>query len=261
MSFRGGGGNRGGNNSFNIPLGIAYQDILSQSQLHNSEVPKLSLPVNNSIITHRERLVASYCMTHLNDVKDSVFNLGDVPKKGSNLIELDNSNDIERYGDKYLKHKKSLGGVESLEDHPFHKDLFPEELFNVMGFNKKKALHLKRFKTSEITSTNIINANNNGSTGVDGEEIGAGGGDKAGLSMLEKLKELAEEVGEVDDEEDEKANKEAHQKAAMEDIDEDEDFEEDEDDDDDYNAEKYFNDGDDDDDGYGDAGDDDEPAF
>lgn len=257
MSFRG-GGNRGGNNSFNIPLGIAYQDILSQSQLHNSEVPKLSLPVNNSIITQRETLVASYCMAHLNYVKDSVFNLGDVPKKGSNLVELDNSNEIERYGDKYLKHKKSLGGVESLEDHPFHKDLFPEELFNVMGVNKKKALHLKRFKRDGASNVNDSLNDSNVTIAGDGDE---NGGDNTGLTMLEKLKELAEEVGEVDEEEDEKANKEAQQKAAMEEIEEDEDFEEDEDDDDDYNAEKYFNDGDEDDDGYGGADDDDEPAF
>lgn len=259
MSFRRGGGG-GNNNSFNIPLGLGYQDILLQSQLHNSEVPQLPLPVNNTVVNRRERDIASFCMSHLNDVSDSVFNLGDIVETSSSnklgLIENDNSNDIERYGDRYLKLKKGTVQQLSLDDHPFSKDLFPEELFNVMGFNKKKK-HLQLKKLQQQQQLLLQQQE------LEGGEDGEGGQDKAGLSMLEKLKELAEEVGNVgdDDDDDDENNKEGQRKPAMEDIDEDEDFEEDEDDDDDYNAEKYFNDGDDDDDGYGDAGDDDEPAF
>ena len=279
MSFRGGFRNgNSGNNSFNIPVGIAYQDILSQSQLHNSEVPKLSLPVNNPTISYRERLVASYCITHLNDLKDSVFNLDETSTddkkiKSSNFIEVDNSNDIERYGDRYLKHKKTFNGVESLTDHPFVKDLFPEELHNVMGFNKKKLLNLKRFKNNSHGNDGIVSGGSNVNGRGDGDDVNpdvdGSEQDKLGLSMLEKLKELAEEVGndaviggdvnENDDDNDE--NKENQRKSVMDEVEEDDDFEDEEDDDDDYNAEKYFNDGDDDD-GYGDIGDDDnEPIF
>lgn len=275
MSFRGRFRNgNSGSNSFNIPVGIAYQDILSQSQLHNSEVPKLSLPVNNSIISHRERLVASYCITHLNDLNASVFNLDDNNKQTSNFIEVDNSDEIERYGDRYLKYKKTFNGIESLTDHPFVKDLFPEELYNVMGFNKKKLLKLKRFKNNSSNNNNNKNGHNgiisNGSGGDDmnlnGDENGQ---DKLGLSMLEKLKELAEEVGgndviSGDINEDNDENRENQKKSVTEEVEEDDDFEDDEDEDDDYNAEKYFNDGDDDDDddGYGDIDDDDnEPVF
>lgn len=280
MSFRGGFKNgNSGNNSFNIPVGIAYQDILSQSQLHNSEVPKLALPVNNPTISYRERLVASYCITHLNDLSDSVFNLDNIGEdnkkiKSSNFIEVDNSDDIERYGDRYLKHKKTFNGVESLTDHPFAKDLFPEELYNVIGFNKKKLLNLKRFKNNSAGNNGILSGNGNNADGSDDSnninaDAAGSGQDKLGLSMLEKLKELAEEVGndvaigggvnENDDDNDE--NKENQRKSVMDEIEEDDDFEENEEDDDDYNAEKYFDDGDDDD-GYGDIGDDDnEPIF
>ena len=141
---------------------------------------------------------------------------------------------IERYSDRYLK-KRKIGT--SIDEHPYHLEVFPRELYNVMGIDKKKLLVISEFNNKDDIFT------------------GGKQDENAGLSMIEKWKQLAEDEDDDNDEENEK-NKENG--GGDEDVDE--DFEEEEDDDDDYNAEKYFNDGDDDE--YGDEDDmGDEPAF
>lgn len=149
-------------------------------------------------------------------------------------VTEDGLNDgIQRYSDKYLKKRKI---TTSIDDHPYHLEIFPKELYSVMGINKKKLLTISKFSNKDDIFTGSIQD------------------EKAGLSMLEKLKELAEDV----DEDDENSEKKTTTVAATdENIDDEFD---DEDEDDDYNAEKYFDDGDDDE--YGDQDDyGDEPAF
>ena len=126
--------------------------------------------------------------------------------------------------------KKRKLGV-SIDEHPFHLELFPKDLYAVMGINKKKLMTLSKFNNEDDIFT-----------GSEQDEA-------LGLSMLEKYKELAEEV----DEEDENKKEEDGTEEPVDD-----EFD-DEDDDDDYNAEKYFSGGDDDDIGEDDYGD--EPAF
>lgn len=141
---------------------------------------------------------------------------------------------IERYSDKYKKVKK-IG--RTIEEHPYQLELFPEELYSVMGISskqKKKLLSLSTFKADGGLTQFAARTS---------EEDTA-------QSMLDKLKDMAEDL---DSNSANNGAKEDENEEIEEDMDD--DFEED--DDDDYNAEKYFDDGDDDiaDDG------DDEAAF
>lgn len=231
MSFRKGGSS---GNSFmkNLPFGLGYDDITSNE---TTEFPKIPLPVNNPI-TSRERSLAVTYINFGKTIRDGPFYTGsmslavektDNGKKKHALVDEEGEKDgIERYSDRYLK-KRNIGA--SIDEHPYHLEIFPKELYNVMGINKKKLLTLSRFDNTD--------------------NIFTGGNAQDELSMLEKLKEMAE------DEDNEEENREEGR--AGDDVGDD-DFD-DEDDDDDYNAEKYFDDGDDDDYGDDDAGD--EPAF
>ncbi|QLQ79638.1 hypothetical protein HG537_0C02850 [Torulaspora globosa] len=237
MSFRGGRGGSGGGNSFlkSLPFGLDYSDVATYD---SNDIPSIPLPVNNPISSKDRSLAVRYIKLG-QVIRDGPFYTGSISltddksdRKGKKtLIEEEGRKDgIERYSDRFLK-KRKIGA--SIDDHPFHLEVFPKELFNVMGINKKKLLSISKFDNTD----NIF-------TGGEQDE-------NAAMNMLEKLKALAE------DEDDETAKDE---EGGKEEEVIDEDFEEDEDDDDDYNAEKYFNDGDDDDyggeDDYGD-----EPAF
>ncbi|CAI4759639.1 BBF_collapsed_G0046700.mRNA.1.CDS.1 [Saccharomyces cerevisiae] len=95
-------------------------------------------------------------------------------RKPNIILDEDDTNDgIERYSDKYLKKRKI--GI-SIDDHPYNLNLFPNELYNVMGINKKKLLAISKFNNADDVFTG---------TGLQDENIG--------LSMLAKLKELAED--------------------------------------------------------------------
>lgn len=232
----------------NLPFGLGYGDV---GKNHITEFPSIPLPINGPI-TNKERSLAVKYINFGKTVKDGPFYTGSMNliidqqennksgKRKSNIIlDEDNTNDgIERYSDKYLKKRKI--GI-SIDDHPYNLNLFPNELYNVMGINKRKLLAISKFNNADDVFTG---------TGLQDENIG--------LSMLAKLKELAEDV------EDASAGDGSTKgtKTGEGDDDDlaDDDFEEDEDeeDDDDYNAEKYFNNGDDDD--YGDEEDPNEEA-
>lgn len=236
-----------------IPLGLGYMDI----QLNGpTELPTMPLPVNNSIHTNKERSIAAQYITHLNNLNESVFNLGRLNDKE----QTDLQPHVDRYSDKYSKSMADPLANLNIDNHPFHLDVFPKELYNVMGINKKKLLQLAKLKSNQDTNNpfNLINAN--------GMENGLDNDDSMGLNMLQKLKELADEVDELDENgnlkinsKDGKNSNNNGQLAEEDDLDDDFDEDEDEDDDNDYNAEKYFNNGDDDD--MDDDGNDDEPAF
>ncbi|CCH60541.1 hypothetical protein TBLA_0D00310 [Henningerozyma blattae CBS 6284] len=234
MSFRRGGrggGNAGGNSFLsNLPFGLGYGDVGKNDSTENPVVP---LPVNNPI-TSKERSIAVSYIKFVENVREGPFYTSSISisimdkkdkkneeKKDHDIVEEGSINDgIERYSDKYLK-KRKIGA--SIDDHPYYLPVFPKELYQVMGINKKKLLSLSNLNKKDDIYT------------------GKGDSEDVGLSMLEKLKELAE-----DDDDEKSSNKQNAE--AEEDFDE--DFEEDEDGDDDYNAEKYFDDGDEDD--YGD---------
>lgn len=236
MSF-GRGGRGGGSNSFsrNLPFGLSYGDV---GVNETTEFPSIPLPANNPN-TGKERTVAVAYINFMKTVKDGPFYTGSMAlsvdssdKKKKVLIDEDGVNDgIERYSDKYLK-KRKIGA--SIDEHPYHLEIFPPELYQVMGINKKKLLALSNFNKRDDIFTGSGSKND----------------ETEGLSMLEKLKELAED----DDEAANNENKEENND--VEDVDDDFD---DEDDDDDYNAEKYFDDGDDDFGGEEEYAD--EPAF
>lgn len=240
MSFRGGRGGGGGGNSFlkSLPFGLDYSDV---SKYDTTDIPSIPLPVNNPISSKDRSLAVRYIKLG-QVIRDGPFYTGAISlatddseadgRKGKKtLIEEEGRKDgIERYSDRFLK-KRKIGA--SIDDHPFHLEVFPKELFNVMGINKKKLLSISKFDNTDNIFT------------------GGAQDENAAMNMLEKLKALAED----EDDEGGKDEEGGKEEEAL-----DEDFEEDEDDDDDYNAEKYFNDGDDDEYGgeedYGD-----EPAF
>lgn len=234
MSFqRGGRGNSSSVFSKNLPFGLSYSDV---GVNETTEHPSILLPVNG-LITPKERSVAIMYINFLKTIKDGPFYTGamalsvDGSGKQKRLIDDDGVNDgIERYSDKYLKKRKI--GV-SIDEHPFHLEIFPSELYQVMGINKKKLLALSNFNKNDDIFTGSLSKDD----------------DAEGLSMLEKLKELA-------DDEDDVTNAQAKDENEVEDQDDEFD---DEDDDDDYNAEKYFDDGEDEFDAEDDYGD--EPAF
>ncbi|CCD25623.1 DNA-directed RNA polymerase III subunit C31 NDAI_0F03050 [Naumovozyma dairenensis CBS 421] len=267
MSFRQGGrGGGGGGNSYmkTLPFGLGYSDV---GYNHITEFPSIPLPLNYPI-SSRERSRAVTYIKFIQSVKDSPFYTGALPlpselqqeheledeyevdqdgkkrkknkKKSSSSNAMtqelteDGFNDgIERYSDRYLKKRKI---TTSIDDHPYHLEIFPKELYSVMGINKKKLLNINKFSNKDDIFTGSIQD------------------EKAGLSMLEKLKELAEDV-----DEDENADQDTKKSLVDHEDVEDDEFD-DESDNDDYNGEKYFDNGDDDD--YGDEEDGgDEPAF
>ncbi|CAB4252295.1 similar to Saccharomyces cerevisiae YNL151C RPC31 RNA polymerase III subunit C31 [Maudiozyma barnettii] len=235
MSFRRGRPNEGNTFLKNLPFGLAYTDV-SGSQ--NTEFPVIPLPVNNPI-TKKEQITAITYINQTDAIKDGPFYLGsisDSTDSNDTKTPTTNSDNIERYSDKYLKKRKI--GI-SIDDHPYHLELFPKELYNVMGINKKKLVKIRKMNNNK----------NNVFTGTLDDET-------LGLSVLEKLKQLAENVDDEDNNEDENTNRRGDDDISDNDFDEDED----EDDDNDYNGERYFDNGDDD--GYGDEDDNgDEPAF
>ncbi|KAM3164982.1 DNA-directed RNA polymerase III subunit [Lachancea thermotolerans] len=232
MSFQR-GGREGNSFTKNLPFGLSYSDV---GVNENTELPSIPLPVNG-LVTSKERITSLKYMNFIKAVKEGPFYTGsmsltiDGTGKQKQLVDEDGINDgIERYSDRYLKKRKI--GV-SIDEHPFHLEFFPDELYQVMGINKKKLLALSNLNRQDDVFT--------GSAKDD---------DTEGLSMLEKLKGLAED-------EDETANADGKDDAhEAEDLDD--DFG-DSDEDDDYNAEKYFDDGDDDAENEDDYGD--EPAF
>ncbi|KAK6456491.1 DNA-directed RNA polymerase III subunit, HMG-like protein [Scheffersomyces xylosifermentans] len=231
MSFR----NRNSGKAL-LPFGLDYSDVLSTD--FGTEKPQLVLPVNGPL-TENEELAAKQSISFAKLMADGPFYTGkvsDVAGNGQKVQEQKSNtapDGIQRYSDKYKKVKK-IG--RTIEEHPYQLEMFPEELYSVMGITnkqKKKLLSLSTYKSNGgLTEYNVLNGNDD---------------DKAN-SMLEKLKSMAEELDDNNENKDEEA----------EDLEEDVDDEFDEDDDDDYNAEKYFDDGDDD--GM-DAGGDDEAAF
>lgn len=245
MSFgrsRGGGGN---NPTRSLPFGLGFNDV---GVNETTEFPSIPLPVNNPI-NPRERSLAVTYIKFSQTVKDGPFYTGSLSlavdggaegdnknskRKKQSLIEEEGHMDgIERYSDRYLK-KRKIGT--SIDEHPYHLEVFPRELYNVMGIDKKKLLVISEFNNKDDIFT------------------GGKQDENAGLTMIEKWKQLAED----DDDDNDEENKSKENGEGDEDVDE--DFEEEEDDDDDYNAEKYFNDGDDEE--YGDEEEvGDEPAF
>lgn len=222
----------------NLPFGLGYGDV---GKNHITEFPSIPLPINGPI-TNKERSLAVKYINFAKTVKDGPFYTGSMnliidqernsksgKRKTNIILDEDDTNDgIERYSDKYLKKRKI--GI-SIDDHPYNLNLFPNELYNVMGINKKKLLAISKFNNADNVFTG---------TGLQDENIG--------ISMLAKLKELAEDA---DDATTGGATTKDTNKTGEGDDDDlaDDDFEEDEDeeDDDDYNAEKYFNNGDEDD--------------
>ena len=222
MSFRRGRANEGNTFLKNLPFGLAYTDV---STNQNTALPQIPLPVNNPI-SRSEKTVAMIYINQTDGVKNGPFYTGSVAETSTDsngeTVGAINDDGIERYSDRYLKKRKI--GV-SIDDHPFHLALFPKELYSVMGINKKKLLKIRKL--------------NNGSGGL---FTGEGDDSALGLSMLEKLKQLAEDV----DDEDEKIEEAARNRDDdISDKDYDEDEEEDEEND--YNAEGYFDNGEDDD--------------
>lgn len=222
----------------NLPFGLNYEDVKTYD---TTDVPSIPLPVNNPI-TARERSLAVNYIKMGQTMKDGPFYTGSISltmdntegnKKGKKktMVEEEGRKDgIERYSDRFLK-KRKIGA--SIDDHPFLLEVFPKELYSIMGINKKKLLSISMFDNTDNIFT------------------GGAQDESTAMNMLEKLKALAED-------EDEDGQKEDQPRKEDDVVDE--DFEDDEDDDDDYNAEKYFNDGDDEE--YGDEDDyGDEPAF
>lgn len=203
-----------------LPFGLDYLDVLSQGQ--TTEKPLLELPVHGPL-TQYEQYAAKQTLAFSKLMYDGPFFAG----SSQNEDTSSSAEPIQRYSDRYKKVKK-VG--RSIDEYPYQLELFPEELYSVMGISKKKKkLLLSSYKQDGgLAQYNVTEA------------------DEA-QSMLEKLKSLAEDLD---------ADPSMQQNAEeVEEEDFDDEFEED--DDDDYNAEKYFDGGDDD---MGDDGDD-EAAF
>ncbi|KAH3901362.1 related to DNA-directed RNA polymerase III subunit RPC7 [Saccharomycodes ludwigii] len=242
MSFRRGGG--GGSRGFqsNLPFGLSYSDVGSYK---NQEIPTIPLPVNNPITNYEKDISLSY-INFQETMKNGPFHTGDVQPE-SELERLQHDDGIERYSDRYLNKNKNINkSCASINEHPFQLELFPQELYPVMGIkNKNKILALSKLKSKDDIFFNNEEAAN-----------------IAGLTMLEKLKELAEDEDELNNNNNNNGNGNNPKINGQDDIeedDEDDDFDEDDDENDDYNGEKYFDNGEDDD--YGDEDDGDEPAF
>lgn len=201
-----------------LPFGLEYKDIVNAD--HGTDKPELILPVNGPL-SEIETDSARQSITIQQLVGDGPFYTGLILNAMSpNKLKLLNSapDGIQRYSDKYKKVKK-IG--RTIEEHPYQLELFPDELYSVMGISnrkKQKLLALSTFKSNG-------GLREYGTADVSEE-------DQAKL-MLEKLTDMAEELDNGEEKEEE---------GELEEEDVDDEF--DEDDDDDYNAEKYFDDGD-----------------
>lgn len=218
-----------------LPFGLDYSDVLSTD--HTIEKPQLLFPINGSL-TASEEVVAKQSITFSKLILNGPFYTGSVESVAQKRnkqpqTSVTAADGIQRYSDKYKKVKK-VG--RTIEEHPYHLEFFPDELYSVMGITnkqKKKLLSLSSYKADGGLTQFTVNESTE---------------DKTQL-MLDKLKDMAEDLD---------ANSADAQKEEDRDDEPDYDDEFEEDDDDDYNAEKYFDDGDDD--MGGDDGDD-EAAF
>lgn len=237
MSFRrGGGGNS--NPMHSLPFGLGYNDVVGQND--SLETPTIALPVNSPISLQERSLAVSY-IKFLEILKDNPFfdesiipyqSEGDNNEKRKNRSDdMINEDGIKRFSDKYIKKRKIAN---SIDNYPYNFNIFPNELYSVMGLkNDKKRINLKLAKSNG--KDDIFTGNSNKDGGDDDEDAKA---------ILANLKNLAED-------EDEQLNAQG----LDDDDDEDDDnFEADEDDDDDYNAQGYFEADENDDDDDGDAG-------
>lgn len=215
-----------------LPFGLDYSDILSTDI--SKEKPTLLLPINASL-TDREVSIAKQSIAFTKLILDGPFYTGSsvaTKRPGSSLESATASDGIERHSDKYKKVKK-VG--RTIEEYPYHLELFPDELYSVMGVSNKQKKKLLSFSSFR----------NDG--GLKHFKVKEPSSDELAQGRLEKLKEMAETL-------DSDPNNNKEEEMGEEDDIEDE-FEDDEDDD--YNAEKYFDDGEDE----VDDGDDDEAAF
>lgn len=218
-----------------LPFGLDYSDVLSTH--HSTEKPQLVYAINGSL-SASEEAVTKQSITFAKLILNGPFYTGSVESVSQKRnkqpqTSVTAADGIERYSDKYKKAKK-IG--RTIEEHPYHLEFFPDELYTVMGISnkqKKKLLSLSSYKADGGLTQYNVNETTEEKTQL----------------MLDKLKDMAEDL-------------DANNADALRDEERDEepdyDDEFEEDDDDDYNAEKYFDDGDDD--VGGDDGDD-EAAF
>lgn len=215
----------------------------------DNRILKFPLPVNGEL-NKIERQFAQQFLNYAKTMRDSSFYTGSFAslknqvtsegkvKKRLKFDESEGINDgIKRYSDRFRK-KRKIG--RSIDEHPYNLEFFPQELYSVMGVDKKKrkmlAISSYKAQSDNLDVSGLLQRNEQ---------------DKAD-EMLERLHSMAESLdanGNVINKDD---------KAEEEEEAIDDEFEED--DDDDYNAERYFNDGDDDEYGDEDNGDD-EAAF
>ncbi|CAN3377098.1 hypothetical protein DIURU_002099 [Diutina rugosa] len=188
-----------------LPFGLDYADI----QSNGGEEASVVLPVNGApraaeIGPAQQQIAFTRLMA-----EGAFFTTDD------NAATATQPDGIERYQDRYTKTRKV---ARTIDDHPFAIEMFPQELYSVMGVSKKKLLAVSKY------------------TSANGLGYSKSGADEA-AAMLERLKSLADvDEGKGDDEDGEEENEE----------DADDNYDDEDDDDDDYNAEKYFDDGDDD---------------
>lgn len=212
-----------------LPFGLDYSDVLNNG--NSAERPQLVLPVHGPL-TESEIDASTQSIAFCQLMADGGFYTGSINDVTSEKRAHTTTNDdgIERYSDRYKKVKK-IG--RTIDQHPYQLELFPEELYSVMGVTgkqKKKLLALSTYKLNGGLKQYGTSLNDNEDPD----------------SITEKLKSMADDLADnADDGEDEQDDED----------DFDDEFEED--DEDDYNAEKYFDDGDDD--GGDDGGD--EAAF
>lgn len=231
------------NQSRFLPFGLESSDLNVDNR-----ILKFPLPVNGEL-TNLEKRVAKQFLNYSKTMRDSSFYTGSFASLKSQVssdgkvrkMKFDESegvNDgIKRYSDRFRK-KRKIG--RSIEEHPYNLQFFPQELYSVMGVDKKKrkmlAISSYKAESDNLDVSGLLQRNEQ---------------EKAD-EMLERLHNMAESLdanGNVIN----KGDKGEEEEEVIDD-----EFEED--DDDDYNAERYFNDGDDDEYGDEDNGDD-EAAF
>lgn len=208
-----------------LPFGLDYSDVISGDK--GSDKPQLLLPVNGPLSEYEEE-VAKLSIKISRLIADGPFNMGNNQTLERGKVRTTEPDGIERHSDKYRK-VKTVG--KTIKEYPYALEMFPEELYSVIGVPK---LAIQKLSTlnSHMTDESVDSLTRENDTKVD---------------ILEKLKDFAEDL-------DADGLKKYNENEEIEEEFDDE-FEEDEDDD--YNAEKYFDDGDDD---MGDDGDE-EAAF
>lgn len=199
-------------------FGIGVDDLKAQEQ--TSEQPFIELPVHSALGAYEES-AAKQAIALQKLIFNGPFFTGLLLENSASTAPR-----IERYLDRY-KLVKKVGT--SIDEYPYLLELYPTELYSVMGISKKKkTLLLSVFKADGgLALYDTISLNE--------------------PDVLEKLKYMAEELD---------AGTTVHEgEEGAEEEDLDDHFELD--DDNDYNAERYFENGDDD---LGDD-EDDEAAF